>query len=79
MKRVLILLVVLIGLSLATLPMFSGGHGHAQNATKGKFRRTQKAIANSYIVVFKDDVSRDEVPSLASQLALAHGAVPKHV
>jgi subtilisin family serine protease len=59
--------------------MFSGGHGHAQNANKGKFRRTQEAIANSYIVVFKDDVSRDEVPSVASQLALAHGGVPKHI
>jgi Peptidase inhibitor I9 len=78
MKRVLTLLVMLIGLSLATLPMFSGGQGHAQNAN-GKFRRSQKAIHNQYVVVLKDDVAREHVQSLASQLALAHGGVTRFV
>jgi len=78
MKRILTLLVVLVGLSLATLPTLSGGLGHAQNE-KGKFRRTKNAIANQYIVVLKDDVAKQDVPALASQLALASGGVPKHV
>lgn len=76
MNRVLTLLVVLIALSLATLPMLSGGQGHAQN---GKFRRTQKAIANRYVVVLKEDVPSEEVASVATQLALARGGVPKHI
>jgi subtilisin family serine protease len=76
MKRVLTLLTVLIGLSLATLPMFSGGQGHAQNG-KGKFRRSQQAIHNQYVVVLKDEV--EDVPSLASRLALAHGGVTRHI
>lgn len=76
MKRVLTLL-VLIGLSLAILTMFSGGQGYAQN--KGKFRRTTKAIANRYIVVLKDEVPKQEVASVASQLALGAGGVPKHI
>jgi len=79
MKRVLTFLVVLIGLILATLPMFSGGHGHAQDANKGKFRRTQQAIANQYVVVLKDEVPKQDVASVASQLALAHGGVPKFI
>jgi hypothetical protein len=78
MKRVLTLLTVLIGLSLATLPMFSGGQGHAQNG-KGKFRRTKNAIAHQYIVVLKDDVNQQDVPSVASQVALGAGGVPTHV
>ena len=78
MKRVLTFLVVLIGLILATLPLFSGGHGHAQNA-KGKFRRTPKAIANQYVVVLKDEVPSGDVVSVATQLALAHGGVPTHI
>jgi len=78
MKRVLTLLVMLIGLSLATSSMFSGGHGHAQN-DKGKFRKTQKAIANQYVVVLKDEVPGEQVASVATQLALARGGVPKHI
>jgi subtilisin family serine protease len=58
--------------------MFSGGQGHAQNG-KGKFRRTQRATANRYVVVLKDDVPSEEVASVASQLALAQGGVPKHI
>ena len=78
MKRVLTLLVVLLGLCLATLPLFSAGQGHAQN-DKGKFRRSQKAVPNQYVVVLKDEVAKDDVPSLASQLALAHGSVAQHI
>lgn len=76
MKRVITLVVLLIGLSFVTLPMFSGGQGHAQ---KDKFRRSQKAVPNHYIVVLKDEVTKDEVPSLASQLALTHGGVTGHI
>ena len=79
MKRVLTLLVMLIGLGLAISPMFSGGQGHAQRDNKGKFRRTQKTIANQYVVVLKDEVSKQDVPSIASQLALAHGGVTRHI
>src|SRR5690242_3154693 len=78
MKRVLAFLVVLLGLGLATLPMFSGGQGHAQNG-KGKFRRTQNALLNSYVVVLKDDIPGRDVAATASQLALGAGGVPKHV
>lgn len=75
MKRVLVFLVMLIALGLATSTMFPGGHGHAQRAEKGqgKFRRSQKAIPNQYIVVLKDEVSAQDVPELASELAVTHG------
>lgn len=81
MKRVLALLVMLIGLALAISPMFSGGRGHAQRADKGKgkFRRSEKAIPNQYVVMLKDDVSTPDVPSMASQLALAHGGAIRFI
>src|SRR6185295_18083237 len=78
MKRVLTLLVLLIGLSLALSPLFSGVQGHAQR-DQGKFRRSQKAIPNQYVVVLKDEVAKEDVPARASQLALAHGSVPRFI
>lgn len=78
MKRVLTLLVLLIGLSLALSPLFSGGQGHAQR-DQGKFRRSQRAIPNQYVVVLKDEVAKEDVPARASQLALAHGSVPRFI
>jgi len=58
--------------------MLTGGQGYAQK-DKGKFRRSQKAIPNQYVVVLKDEVAKEDVPSVASQLALAHGGVSRFI
>src|SRR5215204_3865522 len=79
MKRALTLVVILIGLSLATSSMFSGGQGHAQKSNQGKFRRTQQAIHSQYVVVLKDEIASEDVPSVAAQLALTHGGLTGHI
>ena len=79
MKRVITLVVMLIGLSLATSPLFSGGQGHAQKSNQNKFRRTLQAIHNQYVVVLKDEVAQQDVPSVAAQLGLAHGGLTGHL
>ena len=79
MKRVLTIVVFLIGLSLAASPLFTGGQGHAQRTNQGKFRRSHQAIHNQYVVVLKDEVARQDVPSVVSQLALAHGGLTSHI
>lgn len=78
MKRVLILLVATTLAGLAISPLFVGGQGHAQKAIN-KFRRVQDAIPNQYVVVLKDEISKPNVASLASELALIRGGVPKHI
>jgi hypothetical protein len=78
MKRVLVLFVTITLVGLAMSPLFVGGQGHAQKA-KGKFRRAQRALTNQYVVVLKDDVSRQDIASLASELALTHGGTTKHI
>ena len=79
MKKLLPLLLTITLMGLALSPIFTGGQSHAQRSNKGKFRRSQKAIPNQYIVVFRDDVSREEVSSLTSDLALTHGGVTRYV
>ncbi|HSE15670.1 MAG TPA: S8 family serine peptidase [Pyrinomonadaceae bacterium] len=79
MKRVLTIVVFLIGLSLAASPLFSGGQGQAQKTNQGKFRRSRQAIHNQYVVVLKDEVGQQDVPALAAQLALAHSGLTRHI
>ena len=78
MKRLTVLLVVIALTGLAVSSLFLGGQSHAQKA-KGKFRRSQKAIPNQYVVVLKDEISKDEVGSLSSELARTHSGVTGHI
>jgi subtilisin family serine protease len=78
MKRVLFLLITIALAVLAISPLFAGGEGHAQNA-KRKFRRAHKAITNQYVVVLKDEISRQDIASLASELARTHKGATRHV
>ena len=78
MKRITVLLVVIALAGLAVSSLFLGGQSHAQKG-KGKFRRSQKAVPNHYVVVLKDEISKDEVDSLSSELARTHGGVTGHI
>jgi subtilisin family serine protease len=46
---------------------------------QGKFRRTRDAIANSYIVRFKDDLTGEQVNAQAKEMAQLHGGNIKQV
>jgi hypothetical protein len=78
MKRVLVLFVAITLATLASSSLFLGGRGQAQRE-RNKFRRVQHAIVNQYVVVLKDQIPKPNVSSLASELALAQGGIPKHV
>src|SRR5215213_8431312 len=77
MKRITILLVAIALACLVVSSLLSGGESHAQKA-KNKFRRAKKPVANQYVIVFKDEVSVEEVGSLSSELAYAHNGVARH-
>ena len=78
MKRVLVLFVAITLATLASSSLFVGGRGHAQKE-RNKFRRVQHAIVDQYVVVLNDQIPKPNVASLASELALARGGIPKHV
>lgn len=79
MRRVLVFLMVVALCAFAfSLPPIQGQGRNAPPAAQatapqskgGKFRRTERAIPNQYIVVFNNDVG--DVRSLANRLARAH-------
>ncbi len=78
MKRILALALTLSLGVLGVSPAVAQGQGHA-TASEGKFRRAENAIADSYIVVLKDDLPRADVEEVAADLARAHGGVTRHV
>ncbi|HEX8424497.1 MAG TPA: S8 family serine peptidase, partial [Pyrinomonadaceae bacterium] len=68
MKKTLALL--LLTFSLALVPQLALG----QNSnSQGRFRKSEGAIRNSYIVVFDESVPAARVEALAAQLAREHG------
>ncbi len=76
MKRVSALFITLI-LSVLTLsPILAQGQGRASQA---KFRRSEKAILNQYVVVLKDSIAQDDIATVAKELARIHGGKIKHV
>lgn|GEM_PF-3067334 len=48
-------------------------------ASQGKFRRVEKAIPDSYIVVFKDSVPGSQVAAVAEDLLRPHGGQPTFI
>lgn len=57
--------------------LFVGGTAQAQKG-KSKFRRTQEAIINQYIVILKDEISKSKVSSLVSELTITHRGTAIH-
>src|SRR5688572_13827299 len=78
MKRVLALLIAFALCAVAFLPVSAPAQGRSQDS-KGKFRRAHRAIADHYIVVFKDDLPRGEVAAAARDLAGFHGGFTRHI
>lgn len=78
MKRITVLLVFIALAGLTVSSLFLGGQSHAQKA-KGKFRRSQKAIPNQYVVVLKDEISKEEIDPLSSELARTHNGATRHI
>jgi hypothetical protein len=64
------------GLMLSPLPAHTQ---RPEDTVKGKFRRTEKAVANQYIVVLKDTLPSSKVANLASELASIPGGRITHV
>lgn len=76
MKKVSALFITLT-LSVLTLsPILAQGQGRAPHA---KFRRSEKAILNQYVVVLKDSIAQDNVATVAKELSRIHGGKIKHV
>jgi Tol biopolymer transport system component len=69
MKRLVALLLV-VALSLAA---FTSSPARAQRSYAGILHRSERAIANQYIVVFNEDVARSAVASTARALAFSRG------
>src|SRR5688572_32259754 len=78
MKRVLALLVAVALCAVAFSPPPVTAQGHSQES-QGKFRKVERAIADQYIVVLKDDLPRREVAAAARDLAGFHGGFTRHV
>ncbi len=87
MKRVLALLIAIVLCAVAFLPVSAPAQGRSQEF-KGKFRKSERAIADHYIVVLKEDLpdgdvaskaAAQDVASVAVDLAGFHGGFPRHV
>ncbi len=76
MKRVLALLITIMFGVFASSPILAQGQSHAPQA---KFRRSEKAILNQYVVVLKDSVAPADVAAVATQLSRTHGGKIKNV
>jgi subtilisin family serine protease len=76
MKRFLALLLTIALCVLSLVPLSAHGQG---NPTKGKFRRTQRAVHNQYVVVLKNDIATSSVASIAYELAGVHGGKTHHI
>src|SRR5687768_3520485 len=78
MKRVLALLIAIALCAVAFLPVSAPAQGRSQES-KGKFRKAERAIADHYIVVLKDDLPDGDVDSVADNLASLHRGFKRHV
>ncbi|MDQ3803395.1 MAG: S8 family serine peptidase [Acidobacteriota bacterium] len=84
MKRFLVMFAVLAACALTLLLPHTGAKrafpsGEQAQDKQGRFRRTEGAIANQYIIRFRDDLPSKQVSSHAEELARLHGAAVKHV
>src|SRR4028119_1217584 len=61
---------LLIVCLLALVPQLASAQ---ETNSQGSIRRSDSAVPNSYIVVFKDSVPQGRVNAFAAQLARAHG------
>jgi subtilisin family serine protease len=78
MKRVFAILLAVAFFAVAAAPWGAGAQGKSNAAPgKAKLRKVKDKIPGQYIVVLKDDVSRDDVASVAKSLAGAHGGSVK--
>ena len=86
MKRSWTLLIAVL-ITAAALP-FIAWHSSAQNNNNQqprdndrpeKFHRSKKPVRDSYIVVLKDEASRDEVEPTANDLLAKHGGTVRQV
>jgi Tol biopolymer transport system component len=70
MKLIKVLLLTLCLLALCPQPTLA-----QEFNTTGRIRRSEGAVAGSYIVVFKDSVPQGRVEAFAAQLAREHGGI----
>jgi hypothetical protein len=68
MKLIKVLLLTFYLLALVPQPALA-----QESSTTGRIRRSNAAIPNSYIVIFKDSVPQGRVKGFAAQLARTHG------
>jgi Subtilase family/Peptidase inhibitor I9 len=79
MKKVLVVLITLAFCALALPLHYVVFSQNKSPMPAAKFRRLNKAIADQYIVVFKDDLAPSSLSSVANELTHRHGGQIKYI
>ena len=79
MKKISALLSAVVLCALALPSLFVVSSQNTPRLPAAKLLRVKKAIANQYIVVFRNDLAPSSLPSVANELTHRHGGQIKYV